>query len=95
MPIHLTSELEDFLKSQVAAGRFASVDAAACAAVKSYQHRLDANSDLKRKIAEAEAELARNEGIVLESDAEIDDFFDEILNDQKPESNSGSSTLGV
>lgn len=94
MVIQLTSELEDFLKSQVAAGRFASVDAAACAAVKSYQHRLDADSDLKRKIAEAEAELARNEGLILESDAEIDEFFDEILNSQ-PESNTGSSSRGV
>lgn len=79
MTIALPPELEQFLESQVAAGRYGSIDEAACVAVRILQRREFAAAELRARIAEAEAEVARGEGIVLQSDSEIDAFFDDLL----------------
>ena len=65
MTIHLKADHEQWLSQQVAEGRFASVDEAVALAIEAL--RLDAEDEddewVRPLLAEAEASLARGEGI--------------------------------
>ena len=64
MSIHLKADHEQWLSQQVAEGRFASIDEAVAQAIEAL--RLDAEDDdewVRPYLEEAEAELARGEGI--------------------------------
>jgi antitoxin ParD1/3/4 len=66
MQIHLTKDDEDWLRAQVAAGRFASLDEALAEAIDSLRAEDEAVAWAKPLVEEGLAELDRGESIPAE-----------------------------
>lgn len=71
-------EIRDFVLHKIASGDFQSADEFAVEAAILYRELDRRREELVEKLAIADAELQRGEGIVLESEEQLRAFFDEI-----------------
>jgi antitoxin ParD1/3/4 len=79
MNLTLPPDLEEFVQQEVASGEFASREAAITAALQLLRERRDKLEALRREITVGKAELDRGEGIILESQKDVDAFVEEII----------------
>ncbi len=78
MTNNLPPDLAAFVAEQVASGKYASIDDAILDAVRKCQDSERRAAELRRMLQDAIDELDRGEGIVCESDADLDLFFEDI-----------------
>lgn len=73
----LPPDLHDFVAAKLATGQFNSVDDVAIAALRRLRDAEAQNADeLRSKLQQAQAQIARGECIVLQDDDAIDEYFD-------------------
>ena len=77
MTITLPAELNEFLQTEVTAGRYRSVGDAVCETVQLLRESTDPK-ELLRKLDEGLAQLERGEEIVMNSVEAEDQFFAEL-----------------
>lgn len=78
MKITLNPDLERFIKSKIADGEFASPDDFMNEATRIYREIELQHAELKAELKERLAQLDRGEGIKLEGDDQLREFFDSI-----------------
>ena len=81
MQIDLTPEQDDIVRHAIAAGRIARPEDAVAEALVDWIERERQRTELIASLDEAEASIARGEGIPIETDEELDAFFDELKAD--------------
>jgi putative addiction module CopG family antidote len=74
MTVHLAADLLEFMDSRVASGTYSSHDAILRAAFSLLEQR----EALLARIDQGTEELRRGDGVPLQSEADWDDFFEEI-----------------
>jgi putative addiction module CopG family antidote len=77
----LTPELERFIERALAEGRYSSRDDLMCDAVRLLHERFERLKELRESVQEAREQIARGEGIHLNSDEDLDRYFDELLDE--------------
>ena len=75
----LPNDLEKFFEAEVSVGHFASRDEVIAAALRMMQERHEKLAALRRDIAIGKEELDRGEGIVLETDEDVEAFVADII----------------
>ena len=85
MSIALPPDLEQFIQSEVASGQFPSAEAAVTAAVRLLRRKRRQLEDLRAELAAADAEIDRGDCVVLNDEADLRAFFDEIVADGQRE----------
>jgi antitoxin ParD1/3/4 len=78
MEVRLTPDQEAFVRQAVEAGRFRSEADAIAEALSLWEERERIRAGILASVAEAEASLARGEGIVLETEQDVRDFANDI-----------------
>lgn len=79
MELSLPPDLTDYVAAKLATGQFATVNELAIAALR-HARNTEAREleELRRSIDEARASAERGEGTVIETEAEMEAFFNEI-----------------
>ena len=78
MQIELTPEQDDIVRHAIASGRIARPEEAVAQAMADWVERERQRAELIASLDEADASVARGEGIYLETEGDIDAFFEEI-----------------
>ena len=79
MQIELTPEQDDAVRHAIEAGRIARPEDAVAQAVADWVERERQRVELLASLDAAEVSIARGAGVVIETDDELDAFFDEIM----------------
>jgi Arc/MetJ-type ribon-helix-helix transcriptional regulator len=78
MEVRLTPDQEAFVRLGIEAGRFRSEADAVTEALAQWEERERIRAEILASVAEAEASLARGEGIVLQTEQDVRDFSNDI-----------------
>ncbi len=78
MQIELTPEQDDVVRHAIAQGRIARPEEAVAQAMSDWVERERELTDLIASLDEAEASIARGEGIVIDTEEQLDAFFDDL-----------------
>lgn len=78
MTLTFSREQDQFLESEVAAGRYSSIEEAVRDAVDRLRQSRAA-AELREQLAEGLAELNRGEGIEIETDEDEERLFSELM----------------
>ncbi len=78
MQIELTPEQDDVVRHAIAAGRIARPEEAVAQAMAFWIERERERAELIASLDEADASIARGEGISIDTDEELDAFFEDI-----------------
>ncbi len=74
----LPPEYQQFVQDEISSGRFRSAEEVVCEALRELQQRRERLAELRREIEIGVGELERGEGIRINSEAELQAFFDDI-----------------
>lgn len=75
----LPPELAQFVADQLAQGKYDSASDVVCDAVRLLREREERLTALRADVDQGIAQLAAGEFVELETDHEIDEFFDDVL----------------
>ncbi len=75
----LPAEFERMVQSEIASGRFSSVEELVCEALRQYQERQSRLTHLRQEIQLGLDDLDCGERIEIHDDAELDAYFDGLV----------------
>ena len=85
MQIELTPEQDDIVRHAIEAGRIARPEDAVAQAMADWVEMERERIAFIASISEADASIARGEGILIDTDEELDSFFDDIKDGYRAE----------
>jgi len=80
MTIELTPELQEIISRELASGRYRSEQEVIAQGLRLLEERAIRLAELRREIDVGLEELARGEGVRFDSRAELDAFFEDVIN---------------